>query len=57
MAIRRYLYSKISSNIITLAEALCKINKVELDYELIGPRHGEKHEVLINKEEMSKQLM
>ena len=46
-----------ATNIITLAKALCKINKVELDYELIGPRHGEKkHEVLINKEEMSKAI-
>ena len=46
-----------ATNIITLAKALCKIHKVNLDYELIGPRHGEKnHEVLINKEEMSKAI-
>ena len=33
---------------------MCKIN-INLDYEIIGSRHGEKiHEALINKEEMSK---
>ena len=44
-----------ATNILTLAKALCKINNINLDYEIIGSRHGEKiHEVLINKEEMSK---
>ena len=46
-----------ATNIFTLAQALCKIHKIKLDYKLIGPRHGEKkHEVLINREEMSKAI-
>lgn len=46
-----------STNIITLAKALCSIFKINFDYQIIGIRGGEKiHETLINEDEMSRSI-
>ena len=49
-----YIQKSPACNILTLAKAISKLHNVELKYNIIGIRHGEKtHEVLINKEEMA----
>ena len=49
-----YIQKSPACDIITLAKAISKLHNVELKYNIIGTRHGEKnHEVLINKEEMA----
>ena len=49
-----YIQKSPACDILTLAKAISKLHNVELKYNIIGIRHGEKtHEVLINKEEMA----